>query len=75
MIVAIPTNLSDHTPILTSFKYTIKPAENLPFGYINTWCAIEGYVNCVMERLKATTWGDYTHQLITKLRHIKDNLK
>lgn len=52
---AMPTMLSDHTPIIITFNHSAKKAKNYPFRYVNFWHHKPGYDICVSEGFKANT--------------------
>lgn len=73
--VALPTILSNHTPIVIIFEDSKPRHKNIPFRYIGTWGNTEGYLQCLQEGLQTTTRGDFIYKFIAKLQKIRYSLK
>lgn len=73
--VALPSAFSDHTPILLTFNNHIKQQKERPFRYMNNWCFLPGYLQCIIQGYASTTWGSVSYQFMHRLKTVKDNLK
>lgn len=74
--IALPTCISDHTPIiLTCYILQHQRPKSAPFRYANNWCYSRGYDHCIAKVIAIIIWGSCFEKLIYKLKAVKVEIK